>query len=75
MNINTSLGAMNKIANDFNKIPGRLNDALQNQESKESIESVFTDMMIDQNAYEANAKTIRSMQTTEQILLDELRNK
>lgn len=75
MNINTSLGALNKIANDFNKIPGRLNDALQKPESKESIEGVFTDMIIDQDAYEANVKTIRSMQTTEQILLDEFRNK
>jgi hypothetical protein len=73
MNINESLGALSAITADFNRLPSRINDSFNNPESKESLEKVFTDMMTGENAYTANVKSIRTMNTVEQVLLDELR--
>ncbi len=75
MNINTSLNALHSIAADFNKIPGRIHNAMHNPEAKEGLESPITDMMVDKNAYSANVEAIRSMNTVEDMLLNELRDK
>jgi len=73
MNVSNSINALNTITADFNKIPARINDSINNPESKESLERTFTDMMTDENAYAANVKTLRTMNTVEKMLLDELR--
>jgi hypothetical protein len=74
MNISESIDALNTIASDFNRMPSRINDSLLNPESKESLEKVFTDMLTGENNYAANVKSIKTMNTVEQMLLDELRN-
>lgn len=74
MDIGTSVNALQSIAAAFNQIPGRINDSFINPESKESLERTMTDMMTDQNAYTANVKTLRTMLTVEDMLLNELRD-
>ncbi len=73
MKIDANVNALHNINADFNKIPKRIFDAMHKPESKESLEGAFTDMMVDKNAFAANVKTIRTMNTVENMLLDELR--
>ncbi len=74
MNINASINALHSINANFNKIPGRIFNAMHNPENAEGLEKPLTDMMTDQNAYEANVKAIRTMMTVEDMLLNELRD-
>lgn len=74
MDISTSLNALQSISAEFNRIPGRINDSILNPESKESLERAMTDMMTGENAYTANVKTLRTMLTVEDMLLNELRD-
>ena len=74
MDISTSINALQSITAAFNQIPGRINDSIINPESKESLERAMTDMMTDKNAYTANIKSLRTMLTVEDMLLNELRD-
>ncbi len=74
MNISKSVNALNNISANFNKVPDRIADTLHNPESKEGLANVMTDMLVDKNAYAANAKAIKTMTTVEDMLLNELRN-
>lgn len=73
MNIDASINALHSINAAFNTIPGRIFDSFHNPEAKEGLESSMTDMLTQENAFTANAKTIRTMLTVEDILLNELR--
>jgi hypothetical protein len=74
MKIGPSIQALHDVQANLNKVPGRIANAFHNPEAKEGLENIFTDMMTDENAFEANVKAIRSMTTVEDILLNELRN-
>ena len=74
MNIGESLNALRSISSNFNKIPGRLADAMHNPESKEGVENVMTDMLVEKNSFIANTKAIKTMNTVEDILLNDLRD-
>jgi len=84
MNISESIGALQRIAADFSKMPGRINSVLSStsvdKESeapppKEGLENVMTDMLIGENAFTANVKVLKHMNAVEDILLNELRDK
>ncbi|MCP4214989.1 MAG: hypothetical protein GY765_10040 [bacterium] len=75
MNINESLNALQSISAEFNKIPGRINTAINDPETaKEGLEQPLTDMIVNKHAYTANVKAIREMTTVEDILLKEIRD-
>ena len=73
MNISDSINALHQVNKAFNKIPGRIADSFHNPESKEGLENVFTDMLIEKRTFEANVKAIRTISTVEDILLNQLR--
>lgn len=73
MKIGPSLAALQNVQADFNKMPARIMDSMHNPESKDAVEKVFTDMMTDENVYTANVKTLRTISTVEDMLLNELR--
>jgi len=75
MDINASINALHSISANFNKIPGRINDAILSKEPTEGLEAPLVDMMVDKNAFAANVEVIRTMNTVESMLLDELRDK
>jgi hypothetical protein len=74
MNIDQSINALHSINADFNKIPSRIYDSFHNPETKEGLENTMTDMLVGENSFTANVKAIRTMNTVEDILLEELRN-
>ncbi len=74
MKIDASINALHSIGAHFNKIPGRIFNSMHNPEAKEGLENAMTDMLVDKNAYTANIKAIQTMNTVENILLDELRD-
>jgi hypothetical protein len=73
MNISESLQALQSINAYFNRLPSRIFNSFQNPESGEGLEQVLTDMMMDQHSFTANVKTVKTMTTVENILLDQLR--
>ena len=73
MKISESITTLHNINKDLNKMPSRLFDSFHNNETKDDVAKVFTDMMQGENAFEANVKAIRTMSTVEDILLNELR--
>jgi len=77
MNVSESINALNQISADFGKIPGRINqvfaDTLGQVEPKEGLEQVMTDILVQENAFTANAKALHTMNTVEDILLEDLR--
>jgi hypothetical protein len=73
MNINASINALNNVAASFNEMPARIQDAMHNPEAEQGLENVFTDMLVGENVFTANVKTIQTMNTVEDIILDELR--
>lgn len=73
MNISEPISTLQSISADMTRIPSRIMKSFHQPESQESLERVFTDMMTDENAFAANVKSIRTMNTVEQMLLDELR--
>ncbi len=75
MNINESINTLQAISADLAKMPSRIVNAFHNPEAKEGVENIFTDMMIGETSYAANVKSIRTMTTVEDMLLNELRKK
>jgi hypothetical protein len=73
MNIDASINALHNVLADFSQIPGRIQDSMHNPEAKQGLENVFTDMMQGENVFTANVKAIKTMNTVEDILLNELR--
>lgn len=80
MNINESINALHNISADFNRIPGRINKVFSSMDSQneappptEGLENIMTDLLVGENAFTANVKAIRHMNTVEDILLNELR--
>ena len=75
MNVSASINALHNVSAAMNKIPGRLNEAILNPEAKEGLENVLTDMITETRTYEANVKSIKTMTTVEDMILNELRDK
>jgi hypothetical protein len=73
MTIGPSLQALQNVQADFNQLPSRIFDSFHNPETRDGIEKVFTDMLVGENTYVANIKSIRTMATVEDIILNELR--
>ena len=73
MNIGPSLNALQNVNADLAKAPSRIFDSFHNPESGDSVEKVMTDLIINENTFEANANAIRTLTTVEDIVLNELR--
>jgi hypothetical protein len=73
MNIGPSLSTLQTVQSDLSKMPARIMDSMHNPESTDAVEKVFTDMKIGENTFAANIKTIRTISTVEDMLLNELR--
>lgn len=73
MNISSSINALNNVAASFTEMPARIQDAMHNPEAKQGLENVFTDMLVGENVFTANVKAIQTMNTVEDIILNELR--
>lgn len=74
MKVQDSIQAMQNIAAELNKMPGRIMDSMHNPETKDGVEKVFTDVMQGEHAFTANVKFMQTVNAVEQVLLNDLRD-
>ncbi len=73
MTLGPSINALQSIQAEFNQMPSRIFDSFHNPESRDGLEKVFTDMIVGESSYVANIKSLRTMATVEDMILNELR--